>query len=1164
MASPLLRLSVYTLVFILAAAGVLTAQTDGQGMLDPAVYLKLTGYDIATADLYQLQDWCRILSLDHRGTIDSLRRRLYAHFGLEAGNIPDLTEGEKKQTLTIRSADSTRYFTLETRDEGYIEISGGILLELYSPVEGTRHTIQADRLLYNQSTGDLSAEGSVRYTLVEEGNQEETFYGKSLTVNLSSWESRFLKGYTLQNRTVNERELTFTFYGDTIARSSSEIIFMQDGRITSSQLEPPSYRIDADEIWVYEPGEWLMNGATFYLGRVPVLVFPFFFQLRDKMVVNPSFGFDLVDGAFIQTTTYLYGMPSKSDQDSLSFLQMTDVEEGDRVTELRGLYMRTKDNPSREEVQRARRLRESGDYFRLILDYYNRKGLVSALDLSLSDTGGLDSLELFAGVGATRVVSQYAPYQYTWDDPNRSSPVSVWEGGWIAGVFIPFRFDLRSSLEGELAGLDYSLSVPFNSDPRVSRLFDNRKETIDWGELLAITENPDPYQDTTLPSSFTWEAVSSYSADTSRLRPWITEFRIRELSSSMEWAYGTISATEPDLDSLLPQYDIVPSYLRNEYSSVYFPYPKSLVLPELRINLAGNLLPEKGGGGTGEGSAGDDSSGLLPPWRSSEDEDSADTEDEEGVLSPRLMDDYSLRLNADSAKNDALSYSFNPTLVHGISYDIYGWKEGGTTIYSSPEDVDFDSAYSLTTFSGDARLRYDGSYMNNLLSLNESIGLTFQEKQRTRHIESSIPNWDSLVESDKGGSYERLSHSMTLSYRPFLHSAVPVDQTLEYSLRHYLFTREYEADHGFRNDVLPWERNTIQEQKLSSTSLFDAGDYPQKVYVSWVLPPLLGQVDALYTGEFNRLVLNLSGGATEVDDYEWEPDDLISEARINLNDYSYLRQRLLFGENESLDHFRLREGISEATAATSDNRYGLQGNYEYTINDEDDSGIRQTFLPQTLAFKGWIGNFWSRYAMEYLYPYDLQIGTGWNKGTEREFIPSTFSLGYKRDYLSDPFWKRRVNMSFTIDTGLTQDLNRFSDSSLFFETSLTLKVFRFLDLQFSSYSENTSVFRYMPWLLEDSGIEPVNPLEDLVRSLNFFNDQERRLSNFNLRSIALKAVHHLDQWDLTIEYTGEPEQENEGTRPVYRWESNFSIYLQWNPIPELKQEINYSDGDLSL
>ena len=104
----------------------------------------------------------------------------------------------------------------------------------------------------------------------------------------------------------------------------------------------------------------------------------------------------------------------------------------------------------------------------------------------------------------------------------------------------------------------------------------------------------------------------------------------------------------------------------------------------------------------------------------------------------------------------------------------------------------------------------------------------------------------------------------------------------------------------------------------------------------------------------------------------------------------------------------------------------------------------------------------------------------------------------------------------------------------------------------------------MPWLLEDSGIEPVNPLEDLVRSLNFFNDEERRLSNFNLRSIALKAVHHLDQWDLTIEYTGEPEQENEGTRPVYRWESNFSIYLQWNPIPELKQEINYSDGDLSL
>ncbi|WP_319561191.1 hypothetical protein [Marispirochaeta sp.] len=1158
-----LRLFVCALIF-LVAVGTLTAQSSEDGMLDPSVYLKLTGYDIATADLYQLQDWCRILAIDHRGTIDTLRRRLYDHFEYDPDDIPDMQAGEETQTITIRSADSTRYFTLETNQEGYIEISGGILLELYSPVEGTRHTITADRLLYNQSTGDLSAKGTVRYTLVEEGNQEETFFGESLTVNLGNWESRFLEGYTLQNRTINEKELTFSFYGDTIARSSSEIIFMQDGRITSSTMDPPSYHINADELWVYEPGEWLMNGATFYLGRVPILIFPFFFQLRDKMVVNPSFGFDLVDGAFIQTTTYLYGMPSKSDQDSLSFLQMTDVEEGDRVTERRGLYMRTMENPSSEEVREARRLRESGDYFRLILDYYNRKGLVSALDLSLSDVGSLDSLELFAGAGVTRVVSEYSPYQYTWEDPEKSSPVSIWEGGWIGGVFIPFRFDFRTALEGELNGLNYSLSLPFNSDPRVSRLFDNRKETIDWGELLAITEDPDPYASTSLPSGFTWEAGSGYSADTTGLRPWITEFRIRELSSSMEWAYGKVPASEPDLDSLLPYYSIVPSYLRSEYSSVYFPYPKSLVLPKLRINMAGNLYTGVSKEDAAAGSAAGEMEELLPPWRSSEEETAPVAEDDSGLLDPRLIDDYTLTLNADSARNSSLSYSFNPTLVHGISYDIYGWKEGENAVYSSPEEVDFDSAYSLTTFSGDARLRYDGSYVNNIVSLNESLSLTFQEKQRTRNIESTIPNWDSLVESDKGGSYERLSHSMTLSTRPFLHSAVPVDQTIEYRLQHYLFTREYESGDGFRNNVLPWERNTIQEQRISSTSLFNVWDYPQKVYVTGVLPPLLGDIDAVYTGEFNRLQMSLSGGATEIDDGIWEPDDLISEARFNLNEYSYLRQRFLFGEDEEREDFRLREGISEATAATANNRYGLLSSYEYSIQEEDDSGNEEIILPQTLMFKGWIGNFWSRYALEYLYPYDLDIGSGWTRGSEREFIPSTFSLGYKRNFEPEPFWKRRVNMGFGINTGLTQDLNRFSDSSLFFETSLTLKVFQFLDLQFSSYSENTSVFRYMPWLLEDSGIRPINPLEDLISSLNFFNEEERRISNFNLQSIALKAVHHLDQWDLTLEYTGEPEQESEGARPIYRWQSSFSIYLQWNPIPELEQELVYSDGDLSL
>jgi hypothetical protein len=202
--------------------------------------------------------------------------------------------------------------------------------------------------------------------------------------------------------------------------------------------------------------------------------------------------------------------------------------------------------------------------------------------------------------------------------------------------------------------------------------------------------------------------------------------------------------------------------------------------------------------------------------------------------------------------------------------------------------------------------------------------------------------------------------------------------------------------------------------------------------------------------------------------------------------------------------------------------------------------------------------------MEYLVPVSLNPVSGWVPGPEEKFIPSEFSFGYAREFTPEPRWKRRVDPSWGIDTGYTQDLNRYSDTSFFFKTSLNLGVYQFLDLNFSSYSENTSAFRYLPWLVDDAAIEPVNPVEDLFRSFNLFNTDDRRTSGFNLRSIALKAIHHLDQWNLTVEYTGEPVKDTRAAFPTYRWESNFSIYVQWNPIPELKQEVAFSDGELIL
>lgn len=1157
-----LLLIILTLLVLASQALLLSAQESA--FLDRDIYLELTARDIATADLYQLIDWCRILALDHRGGVESLRTRLYEYYGYEP-TVPGEVQSQidEAQRITIRSADTTRYFTLETRNEGYVEISGGVVLELYSPAEGSTHAIQADRLLYNQSTGDISASGNVRYALGEEGTQEETFFGESLTVNLGSWESRFLKGYTLQDRTINEQEISFTFFGETIARSPQEILFLEEGSITSSQMEDPSYRIDADQIWVFEPGEWLLNGATFYLGRVPVLYFPFFFQLRDKMLINPSFGFDQRDGAYLQTTTYLYGAQPKSDEESLSFLQLAEEEDAGRVTEIRGLYRRTKENPTNEEIASARRAEERGEYFRLLFDYYSRLGLVGALDLSLQREGLLESAELFAGLGRTRLVSEFTPYTFTWIDPDLGDPVSLWEGSWFGDIYLPLRFQFDAGLSGSAGGFTYDLELPYASDPRLSLLYDGRRESIDWGTLLAISDPLEETSSSSLPSGFTWRLKADYDADVSDLSPWVNQLRVSEFSTQLDWRYGTITGSAAEIDELLPRWDAVPSYLQDEYASRYFPYPESTVLPKLDLRIGGQLYPFPQGRDSRVDAAGALVDELIPPWES---EDPADARPEsEDILTPQNPDSFSIPLDGDLGEGSSLSYLLTPRLTHGINYDIYGWDEGGNALYSTPESVDFESAYTITTLGGDGKLNYSGDYFDNLISVEDTIGYSLQEKSRTRTIDSSIPNYDALEESDKQSSYQRLSHSLVLTNRPFIHSAAAVDQTFEYRLQHFLYTKEYEATaKEFQTELFPWERDSIQEQRVSSITAYNLGPVDNTSTVKATVPPLLGEVDLSQTSVLGPARIIGTGGFEEIADGDWEPKNAALDGRWSFNDYSFLRQKLAFDENEERNNFRLREGESEAAAAAGDNRYGISSRIDYWIDKEEENGKRTDFLPEIWESKAWLDEFWTSYTMEYIYPVSLQTGTGWVQESQREFIPSTYSFGYKREFEPDPGWKNRINLRYGIDTGYTQDLNRFSDTTFFFKTALNFRVHQFLDLQFSSYTENTAAFRYFPWLIEGTEINGVNPAEDLLQSINIFSIDDRRRSNFNLRSIDLKAVHHLDQWDLTVEYTGEPVQDTEGGFPVYRWQSNFSIYVQWNPIPELERRVDFEDGELFL
>jgi hypothetical protein len=196
------------------------------------------------------------------------------------------------------------------------------------------------------------------------------------------------------------------------------------------------------------------------------------------------------------------------------------------------------------------------------------------------------------------------------------------------------------------------------------------------------------------------------------------------------------------------------------------------------------------------------------------------------------------------------------------------------------------------------------------------------------------------------------------------------------------------------------------------------------------------------------------------------------------------------------------------------------------------------------------------FVAEQLTPVDIL--TGVPTGPEA-FLPSTVKLSYEDTAGPLWSWKNRVQVEAGLRTGWSMNVQRYTDNLFEFAPRLTLKVHEVLDLTFSSLSVNNKTYRYIPGLAEAVGEtldrELLNPISDLAWSFDFFDTDHRKRSAFKIRSLSLKAVHHLHDWDLSLEYAGAPKLI---TSPIkqYEWSPTFSIQLQWVPVPQLKAAVS--------
>ena len=1147
------------------------------------LFQETVGLDIDTASYYELVAWCRRLGLPTTGTKSDLQERLRTHYKVTPAQAAAAKPG---RTITIESADSTRYFTLERIDQKYIRLTGKVQLKMYDPKTGDTHTIRADTILFNEAQKSITASGHVEYDLTGKG-KTESFRGESLTFDVDTWAGIFFSGTSQSHKQINNNDITFYFSGKEIRRSGKDVVTMNDGTITSSQEVNPDFRIEASRIWVLAPGEWALANAVLYVGRVPLLYFPGFFHPGDNLLFHPSFGYRTEEGYFLQTTTYLLGRRPKSSS-SLSFLQVAEDTNETYNTQVNGLFLR-KTNPVTAAELAASPYNAQTSYVKLLADAYSRLGFFGAVEAKLAGLGLLTNSDLDLAIARSRNIyvdpntGLYSAFLQNTDGTFSDS----WNTSYLGGQVVPFRYGFNADFTLQGPTFQVTAAFPYYSDPFFVRDFGNRQESVDWSTLLGINSVNQSVQRqqllTQVMSSLQWTLHTQVTPNPGVLKPFVSSITISNADLLMYWQTKT---TTPSPISVLPNGFTAGDF---SYPNQSFFYPTTFVTPNFSAQISGTLLgaapgtaassqpatkpsgtaaaqpaaqPSSGAaaqqGATGPApaspqgtaatsaqSVGAGSLAAVPPWQTPKKQEPPSQT--ESVRIPDLRGDIPITAPATpSTYTQSLTYSIVPNL------SVQNTTVSST--WANPGDINFGSSYSVFTTQGTGTLQYNGALFGSLAGISNAVTLSGNYTTHFNQQPAVASQWQSFLLQDYASTFLKVTDAFGLTLMPFLGNPSLGNSQIAYSLTTDLFDRTFvpgSLTPTYKDTFIVWDRNHVSTHSLDfALNVLPTWGQQQSITVNTTLPPLIPEVDTAGVFATGPVTTTLSSSVYQpLAMGDWQPKS--AEANVALSTWVNLDQ--LFTYDYTIPGWTT--STSRAIFSALANNISLQESFTYDLRNH---------LPLDSTTKLTLWFFNAQFEAQQTYPYTFLPSSGWVQQPTLKFIPSNFSAGVNYSYNSEPLWKNRISWSTSVAANWNINLLRFTENLLDFQFSATLHIYQFLDVTFSAESTNAATYRYIPGLPEKIGQSQLSPFTDLFDSFNFFNTADRQQSNFKMKSISLSLVHHLGDWDLSIQYTGSPQLvAGANGASTYNWTPTLSIAVQWKPVPELKSNIAYQQGTLS-
>ena len=1141
------RIAALCCFFLIAASAFAqTAESVLSSMSD--LERRTLALDIAVSTYYELRDRAAAYGLSAEGSSDELRARIYAFLGIAPPAAP-----APASSVTIESASSLEYFTLDGSSEKVIRLTGPITMSVRTE-DGFVHKVSADRIDFNRDRNIVEASGKVTYIREGAGRSDE-FTGSTILVDLNSYAGIFLDGaYNLEPTATLQRSLSFKF--EKLTRRGPELSILERARVTACDDPQPHYHIRAKKVWLFENGDWALSGATLYIGIVPVLWFPFFYYPSDEVLFHPVIGYRSREGAFAQTTTYLLGERPKDTKTSSS-LSLFSQQASGGTAERSGIFIRHIQKESAEgqvdlsaqpgaTAQTASSPLPAGTSLKLLADIYSALGVYLGLQGSYPATKS-SSLSFSLGVGLSRSLflestGYYSPFDYA------NGYASVWNSSNFLGVELPARFglSLSYSYKKTTPPLRYGITIdlPLYSDPYFEQDFHQRAESASIlssfdGNTTAVSKR------TAMTQSLL--ATANWAAQGTQRNPLLASAALSKLAAQMTWKTKSqpttgLTTAQKRLLAVDPQRD--------------FFYPDTLKPLDTAVALSGTLVSYD--------------SRAKKSVASNPASEAAKPAPEETAAAPAVKADA-------AGSRDYRQWSAN-----------IGWSASGSAVaeekfypsaWTYPEDIDGELSYMLLGGKGTAKLSSSLDWAQRLVSMQAGLGFSAQNQWRPYLYDDRTTK--TTVHPYRLADYAYKAAGLTANadivVAPFAAASLLAASNLKYSIAGTVYGYAYSGLSGTGSDAAPlysstwigWNSDTITTHSLAATlSLAPRGKASQSLAFSASLPPLLDIYSAAYSYSQKYLKANLAGAVSRASTgAELLPSTMTASLTLGAAPYPIARSSFSWDFDSSAP----LSSVSSLEYGWAKAAFTAKKSKGYTFS----SGL------------------WSTDGTEYFRPYEASFSFAPVIGNAAAAQPAstpaqtasstaTVSEGSGTeapDGQTEPPAEQAGATGTKGDSGLrlslkptlsyTQNLVRFTESTLGAAVSLSLTSAQGTSLSFSSTSANKSAWRYWTSLFPSSAsFDPADYsrdfLTDLVDSLSIWDTSKLKSSLFKLQSLNLKLSQDLHDWNLEASLGMSPVLVTpDSGRPYYQLDFSFSIGVTWKDIPEIKTSLAYEEGSFS-